>query len=195
MTIHNFEESLAWGERASDAPFWGAVYHKAFPDMASCMRNRGNNEAQRRGVDRVILLNNGRVLYIDEKKRSRAYDDILLEYISVDTTGAPGWIEKDLAIDYLAYAFMPTRICYLFDWPLLRRAWVMFKDKWIANYKRIEAKNNGYTTISVAVPTDKVRGACVTAQIIDVSTELAGWQEHGADSASRQQKEQGNGQQ
>lgn len=171
LAIHDFDERLAWSLRSGDEPFWEAVYFKAFPNMVSW--NLCNDiRHQRMGIDRVLSLSNGRKLYIDEKKRSRVYNDILLEYISVDTTGAPGWMEKDLAIDYLAYAFMPIRRCYLFPWEMLRRAWLHFRDTWKAEYKSVPGYNEGYTTWSVAVPIGVLTKAVSVAAIIDVGAEL-----------------------
>lgn len=165
---HNFIERLSFSERASDESFWLSVYRKAFPGMVNHMPCPGDNETQRAGIDRLILLNNGRVLRIDEKKREKVYPDILLEYISVDTTGAPGWIEKNLAIDYLAYAFMPTQRVYLLDWLTLRRAWVANRDNWKRTYRRISAQNIGYKTWSVAVPIVVLQQAMTIASVVQL---------------------------
>lgn len=167
--LHNFSDQLKFSEEASDALFWDKVYRKAFPGLVNHMPTPGDFDTQRAGIDRLILLNNGRVIRIDEKKRRAVYNDILLEYISVDSTNAPGWIEKNLTIDYLAYAFMPTRKVYLFDWLTLRRAWVANRDQWKATYRKIPAKNNGYTTWSVAVPIYVVQRAINTATVIELS--------------------------
>lgn len=170
--IHNFNERLAWSERGGSEPFWDAVYRKAFPNLVNHMQCKGNTTSQRMGVDRVLHLSNGKTLYVDEKKRERVYDDILLEYLSVDKTGAPGWMEKDLSIDFLAYAFMPTKVCHLFPWPMLRRAWLRYGDEWKNVYPHKPGHNDGYTTWSVAVPILVVRRAVSTACIIDVADEL-----------------------
>ena len=106
-TIHDFKERLDYSLQASHEPFWDAVYEKAFPTMTSLM-TVSDMDKQRLGIDRVIFLRNGKEILVDEKKREQVWPDILLEYISVDTTGAPGWIEKDLAIDYISYSFIPT---------------------------------------------------------------------------------------
>lgn len=165
---HDFNERLQWSEAQSDEPFWDAVYRKAFPNMVNHMLGSGDTQSQRMGIDRVILLGNGKTLYIDEKKRGKMYNDILLEFLSVDTTGAVGWIEKDLSIDYLAYAFMPNRRVYLFDWQMLRRAWLTFGEQWKQQCKIIIAKNKNYNTHSVAVPIKELRRAVSSATIIEV---------------------------
>lgn len=169
LKIHDFEDQLEWSERAGDEPFWEAVYKKAFPNMVTCVACTGDTKAQRRGVDRLVYLSNDKVLRIDEKKRKKVYDDILLEYVSVDTTGAPGWIEKDLAIDYLAYAFMPIQKVYLYDWPMLRRAWQAYGERWKRKYTPpVPARNNGYITYSVAVPIPILNTAVADARIIQL---------------------------
>lgn len=173
--VHDFTERLQWSEKQGDEPFWNAVYSKAFSNLVNHMTCSGDTLSQRQGIDRVVHLASGQTLYIDEKKRGKDYGDILLEYVSVDKTGAPGWMEKDLNIDYLAYAFMPSKRCYLFPWLPLRRAWNNYKEEWKSLYPRIDGKNKNYTTYSVAVPIKVVRDAVSLAAIIDVSTELPEW--------------------
>jgi len=167
---HDFKERLNWSEEQSDEPFWEEVYKKAFPNMVSLAMCPGDTQSQRLGIDRVVVLSSGRVLKIDEKKRAKVYSDILLEYVSVDRTGALGWIEKDLQIDYLAYAFMPIKRVYLFDWCMLRRAWDHYKDKWMAEYQPKEAQNSTYKTISLPIPIKVLMDAVSTATIIQLET-------------------------
>jgi len=173
LKIHNFQEQLRWGEEQSCEGFWDAVYRKAFPTMLNHMQCLGSSDNQRMGIDRVIQLSNGKTLYIEEKKRRGVYPDILLEYVSVDRTGAPGWIEKDLIVDYLAYAFIPNKRCYLYSYPLLRRAWINYKDSWLKTYRTIKAQNEGYATLSVAIPIDVLKQSVAVASIIDVSDEYS----------------------
>jgi hypothetical protein len=160
MTVHSFETSHAFGEAAADDPLWEAFYRKAFPGLVTMLKNARGNTAQYAGIDRWLCMSSGKTLTVDEKKRSKEYPDILLEYISNDRMKTPGWIEKDLAIDYLAYAFMAARKCYLFPWPALRASWLRCGKEWIAIGERCEsgfeivrALNQNYTTLSVAVPT------------------------------------------
>lgn len=169
--MYDFHERLSWSLAGAHEPFWQAVYKKAFPNL-SHTELCDDLAKQKQGVDRVLYLANGNVLYVDEKKRERDYPDILLEYVSADTYRTPGWMEKDLAMDYLAYAFMPSQRCYLFPWPILRRAWLLNKQAWIGSYKTVRGENRGYTTLSVAIPKLVLRQAVSQAAIIDVSGEL-----------------------
>ena len=166
--VHDFNTQLSYSETASDEPFWNEIYMKALPNMVNHMICSGDTQSQRMGIDRLILLSNGKVLTIDEKKRKEEYPDILLEYVSVDTTGTPGWMEKDLSIDYLAYAFMQSKRVYLFDWLALRRAWLHFKEEWIEKYPKISAQNNGYKTLSVAVPIKILQSSVNLAMVIQL---------------------------
>lgn len=165
---HNFQAQLSFSEKASDESFWDKVYRKAFPGLVNHMTGYGDFASQRMGVDRCILLSNGRVLKIDEKKRRRVFSDILLEYLSSDSTNSPGWIEKNLVIDYVAYAFMPTQQVYLLDWLTLRRAWTTNKNIWQRIYKPIYAINEGYKTWSTPVPIPVLQRALWEASSISL---------------------------
>lgn len=129
----------------------------------------GKCPGQHLGIDRLIQLKSGKTLYIDEKKREADYNDILLEYISVDKLQTPGWIEADLLIDFLAYAFMPSQRCYLFPWEPLRRVWKHFKNEWISKYPKVKAQNKGYKTISTAVPIDILLNQIKNSMIIHLT--------------------------
>jgi hypothetical protein len=168
VAIHEFEASLEFSEQASEEAFWDAVYRAAFPNMVSHMSCPGDTESQRLGVDRVILLDNAEILKIDEKKRRGDWPDVLLEYLSNDRTGAPGWIEKNLRIDYLAYAFPEARRCYLIPWPGLRAAWKSNGADWKLKFPRVEAQNRDYKTLSVAVPVKVLYRAVNQAMWIDL---------------------------
>ena len=169
MTTEQFKKDLAFSEEAGHAPFWAAVYKKAFPNMVSTMEGQGDFQSQRMGIDRVVLLSNGQTIKIDEKKRRKDYGDFCLEYLSNDRTKALGWMEKDLAIDYLAYAFMPSARCYLLPWPMLRRAWLHYRNDWMRMYQpHVKAGNPGYDTWSVPVPIKVVLQKVRSAMIIEV---------------------------
>jgi len=167
-TTHDFIKEKEWSEAQGDEPFWKAVYQKAFPNMVNMMPCPGNFASQRMGIDRIILLSNGKTISIDEKKRRETRKDILLEYLSNDQTRALGWIEKDLSIDYLAYAFMPAKTCYLFDWPILRLTWMRFKTDWLKLYTIPPARNNGYNTYNVAIPIHVLMGSVSNTRMIQL---------------------------
>lgn len=156
--IHNFTKMLKRSNSEEDELFWDKAHRSAFDvfDIEKCI----DLELQKSGVDRIVTLKNGCMLYIDEKLREKDYGDVLLEYISNDTTGAPGWIEKDQKTNVIAYGVRPTKTVMYFTFSWLRHAWEKNKKTFLEKYKIPPAKNIGYNTHSVAIP------LCVLMKII-----------------------------
>lgn len=154
--IHKFQTSLAMAEAQLDAPWWEQVYRQAFPDFAGMYAVRQDGWAQRAGIDRLVILRSGRTVAIEEKIRTETWPDILLERWSDEQRRLPGWTQRDLACDYLAYALVPAQVCYLLPFQDLRRAWRRHGRAWIKRYREVRAENRGYTTVSVAVPVEQL---------------------------------------
>ena len=177
-TVHNFATSLRRSETQIDAAWWEAVYRKAFPTMAAMVPIRQDGWAQRRGIDRIIILASGKEIKIDEKVRDRDFNDVLLEYWSNAERRIPGWVAKDLACDFVAYAYLETQRCFLLPLHLLRRAWKHHGREWVSRaekkeegYKKVVAQNRGYTTTSVAVSWDILYEAICDAMVVCFSPE------------------------
>lgn len=168
--VHDFQESLAKSHAQADAPWWTEVYRLAFPDLASAVCVREDGWAQRGGIDRVLTLQSGKTLTVDEKVRDEDWPDILLEYWSDEARQIRGWVAKPLACDFIAYAFIPSQTCYLLPFQTLRQAWRINHKLWVSQYKRVEAKNPNYTTVSVAVPTKVLMEALGDAMKIQWKT-------------------------
>lgn len=151
-TVHNFAESLARSNSYADAHWWFDVYRAAFPDLQSAVCIRNDGWAQRGGIDRVLTLTSGKTLSVDEKVREEDWPDILLEYWSDRDRKIPGWVAKDLACDFIAYAFVPSQTCFLLPFQTLRQAWRRNHKKWVSEHQKVEANNGRYVTVSVAVP-------------------------------------------
>lgn len=148
----DFAADLAFSHAQADQPFWEQIYRLAFPDMASMTNVRKDGWAQRGGIDRVITTASGRVWKIDEKVRRQKWNDILLELQSDIARNLPGWVIKDLACDFIAYAFLPTRECFLLPVAPLQRAWREHGAVWRKRYGTREAPNNGWRTLNCPVP-------------------------------------------
>ena len=161
--LHNFGESLQLSQEQSDAPWWGDVYRAAFPNLQGMVCVRSDGWAQRGGIDRVLTLGCGKTLTVDEKVRAKDYGDILLEVWSDHERRIPGWVAKDLACDFIAYAIIPTETCYLLPFQTLRQAWRQNGRVWWANNRVPPAQNNGYQTVSVAVPVGELMDAMADA--------------------------------
>lgn len=167
---HNFADSLALSHAQADAPWWTDVYRKAFPDLRSAVCVRDDGWAQRGGIDRVLTLASGKTLTVDEKVRTEDWPDILLEYWSDEGRKIKGWVAKDLACDFIAYAMVPSQTCYLLPFQTLRASWRARCRDWVARHKRVEARNNGYVTVSVAVPTVELLDAIRDAMTVSWRT-------------------------
>lgn len=163
---HRFQDSLALSEAYADAPWWLEMYRRAFPKLASAVPVRQDGWAQRGGIDRVLTLECGRTYTVDEKVRTEDWPDILLERWSDEARRIPGWVQKPLACDFIAYAFAPSGVCYLLPVVPLQRAWRQHGKEWIRRYGTRRTQNVGYVSVSVPVPTDVLISAIADAMII-----------------------------
>lgn len=170
MTVHNFKKSLERSNSYSDAPWWLEVYHKAFPNLKACVSVKSDGWAQRGGIDRVLTLASGRTITVDEKVREKDWPDIALERWSDDGTRggrkSPGWIQKPLACDFIAYAFVPSQRCYLLPTETLQRAWRKNGRDWCVKYPPVAADNVTYVTLSTPVPIDVLFEAIKDAMLV-----------------------------
>lgn len=164
--IHDFAASLALSESYADAPWWLDIYRRAFPNLMTAVSVRNDGWAQRGGIDRVLTLACGRTYTVDEKVRANDWPDILLEQWSDEARRAPGWIQKPLACDFIAYAFVPSRRCYLLPVVPLQRAWRMQGKRWIRSYGQRRARNPGYISASVPVPIEVLLPAIAEAMLV-----------------------------
>lgn len=158
---HDFSERLEWSHRMHELPIWVEAYQSAFPGCTICPPHSANGDHQKQGIDRTLVLSNGKSLWTDEKAREPLKGkpwyqpiDVLLEYESNDRTHAPGWAVKALLADYIAYAILQTGHCFLLPVIQLQQAWLRNREEWLKKYKTKRARNRGYDTLSCAVPVD-----------------------------------------
>jgi hypothetical protein len=167
--MHDFQKSLELSRSYSKAPWWEEVYRRAFPSLACSADVRADGWAQRAGIDRVLTLSTGRTITIDEKVREKDWPDVLLERWSDEAREIPGWVQKPLACEFIAYAFVPSRVCYLFPTLTLQEAWRRMGRDWIRRFPEVRAENARYVTVSVAVPTDELLNALSDAMRVEWS--------------------------
>lgn len=159
MAAH-FGDDLAFSHAESASDYWHRVYKQAFPDISEMVEVKKDGWAQRGGIDRIIVTGAGRVWCVDEKVRKKRYDDdILLEFIADLRTGEKGWVEKDVACDFIAYVKPLAeggREVFLLPVLLVQRAWRQNKKKWLAEYGIKDAPNEfqgrRWTTRNCPVP-------------------------------------------
>ncbi|WP_415642459.1 hypothetical protein [Sphingomonas antarctica] len=103
---------------------------------------------------------------MDEKIRTQDWPDILLEQWSDEARRSPGWVQKPLACDFIAYAYAPSGVCFLMPIVPLQRAWRQHGRLWIGLYGQRRAQNVGYTSVSVPVPRGVLMQAIVEAMFV-----------------------------
>ena len=180
MAQHDFSRSLALSDSYRDAGWWLPVYRQAFPGLASAVAIRADGWAQRGGIDRLLTLSSGKTFTVDEKIRSREWPDILLEQWSDEARRIPGWVQKPLACDFIAYAYAPSGVCYLLPVPALQRAWRQHGREWIERYGVRRAINPGYVSASVPVPRDVLLQAIAAALIVNPGSDATAWRRRNA---------------
>lgn len=168
MRSHDFDKSLSKSHAAEDLPFWEEVYRKAFPTFAAMISHRQDGYWQRLGVDRSVILQSSKQIKIDEKVRFRnangqIYDDILVEIWSDERRKVPGWGQKELQADYIAYAIAPLGRCYLLPVIQLQKAVKERWDLWHQIGRHVPAYNRSgdreWVTKSLALPVAEVFSA------------------------------------
>jgi hypothetical protein len=126
--------------------------------MIAMHDHRQDGQHQRQGVDRSVVMDNGKMLWIDEKVRfrnpitGRIYQDIALEEWSSISSKSPGWVLKSLLCDYIAYAIAPLGKCYLLPVLQLQTAWRVHGEEWKLKYPAIQANNSSWITLSWGIP-------------------------------------------
>lgn len=138
--MSNFQQDLLFSR--SHNVLWDGLYKKAFPDLVAVTRVEANCPAQGLGVDTVLVMGSGAVVRVEEKLSRGQYDNFFLEY---EAHGKPGWVEKPLQVDYVAYTFLPTQTMYLLPWLPLQRAWRKHRMQWLAKYNKVIPTASGAT--------------------------------------------------
>ena len=156
--MHDFRSSLEREAELSRLPWINKAYQRFFSTTHDVGFVTGSD--QRRGMDKVVRLQTqpGYVV-IEEKLREQVYDDFLFEiYANVDKL-IYGWSMKRIEADYLAYWFVPTRMCYVFSSTLVQvclwhnlNQWSEWARKKQRGFSVVDAVNVGYVTRSIAVP-------------------------------------------
>lgn len=150
-----FSEDIAREREHSADEIWGKIYDELYPDMKEFVRCN-HVESQKRGIDRIITLEDGQQYTIEEKVRYKDYNDIALERWSSFEDKTLGWCLKDLDCDYVLYLFWNSGRYFLFPFEKLRQSLTDNLLEWENNYKILQTRNKGvrshYTTVSVCVP-------------------------------------------
>ena len=150
-SIHKFDEELEYSLDAEESKYLDSVYKQTFPELKD-IEFMETREEQRKGIDKKLYFENGATITFEEKKRRVAYGDILLEIWSVWEKRIEGWLYTSQA-DYISYFIPSSQKLYILPLLLIRKAWTRNQEQWTDQYRELRAKNEGYTTLSRAIPT------------------------------------------
>lgn len=156
--IDSFTSDDEFSKSLYATEFWRRFYRDAFGDFVGMSGTSEDYAEQTCGIDRRVYRLNDITTLIDEKLRREFRSDFFLEYLSSDVANTPGWLNKKLDIDYIAYGWFPTQNAYLLEWQSLTSAWFKHGQDWLELYPRLPARNKDYTTWGVCVPTRVVTG-------------------------------------
>jgi hypothetical protein len=163
-------------------------------DFIGVVLDNQDGAVQRSGVDGVVLLQSSTVSF-DLKGRRKYYgDDIALEYQHVFPRGrrtpgtrfakavkrrgsplslncAPGWVEKTLACDIVAYYQKPKDRMTVLPRRELQRAWFQNKDEWLDMAENWEdgfsiavSPNDDYDSYNLVIPRLELLGSMFTSK-------------------------------
>lgn len=150
---NNFHADLKFSDSVSES--MDQYYLSALPG-AERVETVTDLELQRKGIDKLVHLWDGKVVKIEEKIRRKAWPDVLLELRSRGKK--LGWLFTCQA-DYITYVYLESRELYFIPVVLLQMAWVQNKDDWIRRYDYVEAGNvtlGGYVSKSIPVPRERL---------------------------------------
>lgn len=155
MKLNNFRVDLNYSHDKNDDQLLNSFYQDTFPNLKE-IKTIKDLKLQKKGVDKIITLKNGKEIKIEEKKRRKDYGDILLEEWSVFRNNKgekKGWTgDPEKITDFIVYIIMPK--IYLIPYDLLQLAWRKNYFKWFKRYGRKKALNSDYETTNIAVPTN-----------------------------------------
>ena len=117
--MNEFNKDLEYSLEQQDNKMFDSLYKKAFPHLVE-IEVVEDIELQKKGIDKILHLEGGKTLLIDEKKRRKDYGDILLEEYSNYDKKVVGWLGKHKHTDYIVYAIMPSNKAYLLPFTLLQ---------------------------------------------------------------------------
>lgn len=160
MKINDFASDRDFAENKRE--WLDQIYRSKFGDRLLKIEEITDKEMQKKGVDIVLQLDNGKLIYIEEKIRKKRFEpeDVLLEEYQHLENKEPGWLNRNKITDYLVYAFADCKQIYFFPFLLLQQAWINNYRAWKQEYGVRTAKTRGYYeeyhATNIPVPTEDI---------------------------------------
>lgn len=148
---YSFQEKLAQGKNAEEFldKFFGRWYR--INDIPLEIEKRIH-------ADRLFVDLNGTQTVVEYKTDFMCHQtgNLIVETISADTTNTPGWVYSCQADMLIWWVVGLSEILCLR--PVDLRANIA---EWEAHYRKVTIKNEGYNTIGIAVPINRLRRLAV----------------------------------
>ena len=155
MSDNNFHDDLEYSKSAGLSEFIDNAYRRAFPHVEE-IKVVEDIGLQLLGIDKILVTENGKEIYVDEKIRRKHYGDIALEEYSDYDRKVKGWLSREKYTDYIAYIIPCAKLIYFLPFLILQKVYVRHYKQLLALYGRKPSYNQGYTTTFIAVPTSKL---------------------------------------
>lgn len=155
------EDSLSFSQRVESTGVFPRYYRNLFGEFFHGEEFQTDLSVQRRGIDRIIKLNDGEIK-VDEKVDMFPRETIFLEFWSAFESNQLGWFHTSEA-DYTVYTF-PNGEVYWIPMKPVRRVWRAKIGEWMAEHgdhgKPFKIINDGkrgvYTAYGVGIPKYKL---------------------------------------
>lgn len=154
--IHDFPEGLGLEREAS--PILNGWYRSNFRNLISILDVTAERFFQDVGIDKFLIFKCPDIpkivsFSIDEKVRSRSYEDILAEVWSKWQKEIPGWAWTCKA-DYIVYAFVQNK--ELIEPPRFIPTIDFISALKTKDYPINKAQNLGWTTVFKLIPKENL---------------------------------------
>ena len=153
-----FNADLKFSQNVNSNHELDEYYRKVWPDLTTITKAPNDSDEQRRGIDKIITLQSGKVLTGDENIRRQHFDDFLLEEYRNLGRKRPGWtVDPELYTDFIAY--MTPKTIKLLPFDVLRRTCIAHLPEWRRGRNPIKVPNGSYVTLNWAIRWDELFSA------------------------------------
>ena len=170
--VYEFKKDLATSQAEQAAAGWYKIYELMFRDFNN-MAEVKDRALQAKQVDRILLLDNGAELRIEEKVDKYDNQRIALEMWADTEHSRAGWLSKPSLAHWIAYKKVALGECLFLPPNALKNAYMANKEKWgekanleIEDFKVGRAQNKGYSSINLLVPIKELLKTVKEARLI-----------------------------
>jgi hypothetical protein len=165
--MNDFKQHLDFAEDLAKAAAFDDIYFRIWGKQIAEIKTvsyEEDPELQLKGVDKIVRLESGKEIYIDEKLRHKWYKDICIEEYSDYDAKKGGWLADGKLTDWVAYGVVEAGVVFFMPYPILKATVRTHYRKYLDTYGRKFAENKTYRTSFIPVPV-KVLGEDMRRQM------------------------------